>query len=381
MHIFISYSRKDISIVDDFAKMLDHDRRDIFHDVSILGGEEWWDLILDKILQCDIFIFVLSKNSRNSDACLAELNWAVGLNRYILPIRIDRIDIHSIPVLSRMQVLDYQASDLKSLKLIEQSIQSVRPRRLPIDLPLRPPMPITRLDGIAQEIASKEISLVQQEKIIKDLQAYLDNPDTQIRALFILQELHGHPDIRKSISLHIDKMLIDYSDVTSEMDSTSNRSVDQMNTVKSKLSEGDFVQDSKKDASLTTESDQLAHMIDLQQSVDNVLKNLIEYKQDRYSLSIREKMIEDRISRRRIRGYVECLDSLNRDEFTTLAKHILQGKDVINLTPLRLALMFDADPNLVRQSVQFSQRYLPVFAHRLMFKILDINEIPNPELA
>lgn len=53
---------------------------------SIPAGIDWWEAIVSGIENCDIFIFMLSEGSVNSENCLAELSYAHQLNKPIVPI-------------------------------------------------------------------------------------------------------------------------------------------------------------------------------------------------------------------------------------------------------------------------------------------------------
>jgi len=86
--IFISYSRVDRPFVQDLVKRL---RRiyigdTIWFDESLHGGQFWWTEILSQIKASDIFIYLLSRDSVESEYCLAELEEANRLQKQILPV-------------------------------------------------------------------------------------------------------------------------------------------------------------------------------------------------------------------------------------------------------------------------------------------------------
>lgn len=89
---FISYSRVDLSFVQDLYKRLQQMRpRDVIwfdkaHD-GLLGGDSWWDEILDNIADSDIFIYVLSNESVQSAYCRAEFQEARRLQKRIITIQ------------------------------------------------------------------------------------------------------------------------------------------------------------------------------------------------------------------------------------------------------------------------------------------------------
>jgi hypothetical protein len=87
-HIFISYSRADRAFVDEFVPLL----RKVYADTStwfdeaIPGGHQWWQLILNEIAICDLFIYLLSNDSLASPYCQAEFREALRLQKPFLPV-------------------------------------------------------------------------------------------------------------------------------------------------------------------------------------------------------------------------------------------------------------------------------------------------------
>src|SRR5688572_207217 len=86
MRLFISYARKDITLVNEIVQALNRTNHTIWIDESLLGGSNWWDEILDNIHQCECFVFMMTPNSSSSIYCLAELNYALAMNKPILPL-------------------------------------------------------------------------------------------------------------------------------------------------------------------------------------------------------------------------------------------------------------------------------------------------------
>lgn len=87
--IFISYSRVDKTFV---KELVDRLRRmynpgDIWYDDGLHGGDLWWEEILDQIAKADIFIYVLSNESVQSDYCQAEFTEARRLQKAIITVQ------------------------------------------------------------------------------------------------------------------------------------------------------------------------------------------------------------------------------------------------------------------------------------------------------
>src|SRR3954453_12994966 len=58
---FASYSRKDEAAVQDLIADLGRAHLSVWHDQALHGGDPWWQDILQRIRECDVFLFALSK--------------------------------------------------------------------------------------------------------------------------------------------------------------------------------------------------------------------------------------------------------------------------------------------------------------------------------
>jgi formylglycine-generating enzyme required for sulfatase activity len=90
--IFISYSRVDLPFVENLYRRIQRMRPNdkIWYDKAphgLLGGDSWWDEILDAIADADIFIYVLSNESVQSSYCHAEFQEARRLQKRIITIQ------------------------------------------------------------------------------------------------------------------------------------------------------------------------------------------------------------------------------------------------------------------------------------------------------
>ena len=74
-YIFISYSHRDSAKVLPFIAELQK-KYNVWFDEGIGFGKEWEDEIADKLLGCELFIFMVSKNSLASSNCKDEIHMA-----------------------------------------------------------------------------------------------------------------------------------------------------------------------------------------------------------------------------------------------------------------------------------------------------------------
>ncbi|MGJ3237302.1 MAG: SUMF1/EgtB/PvdO family nonheme iron enzyme [Anaerolineae bacterium] len=87
MKIFISYARINKPVCIQLVHTLNV--HEVWYDQRLYAGQHWWKEILRRLEWCDIFIYLLSKDSINSKYCRKELEIARQLGREIIPILID----------------------------------------------------------------------------------------------------------------------------------------------------------------------------------------------------------------------------------------------------------------------------------------------------
>lgn len=92
--IFASYSRADRHFVDQFIPLIRsvYGNNSIWFDEGIYGGANWWEMILDEIGECDLFIYLISNESLKSSYCQAEMQEALRLHKRILPVIVRNLD-------------------------------------------------------------------------------------------------------------------------------------------------------------------------------------------------------------------------------------------------------------------------------------------------
>ena len=79
-------------------------------DSSLRGGQTWWEEILRRIAESDVFVAIVSAHTLNSVACQRELKWALALNKPVLPVAVERLP-QALPLtLSIRQIVDYSTS-------------------------------------------------------------------------------------------------------------------------------------------------------------------------------------------------------------------------------------------------------------------------------
>ena len=88
--IFVSYSRVDGPDAEDIVRRLRdvYGHGNVWMDDDLTGSDIWWQEILDQIVACDIFLYLLSNDSVNSPYCQAEYREAYRLRKRIITAQI-----------------------------------------------------------------------------------------------------------------------------------------------------------------------------------------------------------------------------------------------------------------------------------------------------
>lgn|GEM_PF-6616969 len=187
--IFISYS----SINRDLVTLLSNDLQilesSIWFDRELTrrGGIEWWKTILEKIRECNLFIYAITPISIKSRACQREYDYALALEKRILPLMIERTPLRDIPLsVQKFQIIDYCTQDKEQLSnLITTLLKLPAPKPLPDPLPLEPEVPFDPVTVAASKVKAPTLDYNEQKQLIRDLEDLSEEEDyaTEVRAL------------------------------------------------------------------------------------------------------------------------------------------------------------------------------------------------------
>ena len=218
MKVFISYSTRNRDAVQGLANDLNgalntvspSTRNEVWYDQELVGGQDWWNAILEQVRNCDVFIFALSPHSMKSDACNRELNYAYDLQKRLLPIwvagELNAIDLPT-PLQSH-QWINYTRQDKLAFQQLLTALIELPPAQpLPDPLPATPTMPSSPLSEISHQLLADKLDRDQQIDIFYRLKEFLSQPDNARDAYRLLLRLRDHPDVRKSISEDIEALL------------------------------------------------------------------------------------------------------------------------------------------------------------------------------
>src|SRR4051812_11615080 len=216
MWLFTSYSRKDATAVEGLIADLERAHMSVWHDQALHGGDPWWQDILRRTRQCDVFLFALSTNSLTSKPCLAELAYARALGLPILPVQVGPAGNLRLTPVADIQVVDYQERTLANgVELLDAIQQAATERgRLPEPLPEAPPVPFEYLLRLGSAIGAVQLTPDQQGDFIRQLRDCLETEDDEgVRddARELLRALRRRPDITYRNVTAVDQLLADLS--------------------------------------------------------------------------------------------------------------------------------------------------------------------------
>jgi len=209
--VFVSYSRNNLDAVSQLIKHMKDCGVDIWYDQALTGGQRWWDNILTNIRECDIFVFALSPESWDSEACKSELGYVGQLGKPIIPVLIsDGININLLsPPLSEIQITDYRKRDMQAAFAVLKAINLAPPTpNLPEPLPTSPPVPVSYLSTLKDRIDCAEpLSPQDQITLLFELEEELKDGRSPAETRDLLLRLKRRDETLAKIAAKIDAAL------------------------------------------------------------------------------------------------------------------------------------------------------------------------------
>jgi hypothetical protein len=212
LSIFISYNRMSESVAKNLIndiKLLGHD---VWFDQELSGGQTWWDQILLKIRECDLFVFILNPESLKSTPCKLEFSYADSLGKTILPVIVSGEISPALlpPALSQIQFVDYKKKDRDAVFQLVRALGSISPSRpLPDPLPETPQPPISYIGSLAEQIdTTSALSYEKQCALLVDIKRELRCSGTTDDTRTLLERLKKRNDLFASIGEEIDELMV-----------------------------------------------------------------------------------------------------------------------------------------------------------------------------
>jgi len=125
-YIFVSYKRDDLERIKPVLQRINSWGYRLWYDKGIPGGAEWDALIEQKLKGCILMLFFVSRGSVESKYCRREVKYTDQLNKPILSIRIEPVELaHGLEMLlTQYQMVDASAQDFSGE--IKRALQYLR---------------------------------------------------------------------------------------------------------------------------------------------------------------------------------------------------------------------------------------------------------------
>lgn len=209
--VFVSYSRNNLDVVTQLVEDLQAVGMTAWHDQTLTGGQRWWDNILFNIRDCEIFIFALSPESWESEACRSELAYVCGLGKPILPVLVaDGINLNLLSApLHEIQVTDYRARDKGAAFALLKALNAT-PACAPLPDPLPPPpaVPVSYLGTLKERIDfDGPMSAQEQNLLFLELEEAIDEGRSPVELRELLLSLKRRDDLLAKVAVRVEAAL------------------------------------------------------------------------------------------------------------------------------------------------------------------------------
>lgn len=179
-HIFVSYSRHDLEMVDSIVGKLEKARIRVWIDRDdIKAGKTWRAQIVQAIDTCDAFVLMLSSNSTVSDNVRKEIDLAQDSGRTVFIIKLDSVT--KLPDEMRYQLVGLQYIDIQTLEVddaVKQLIDALKE-----DLTTSKPdgeRPVREAELVIQGVDPSTFGAEKQEQLINFVSELTETPDSQL---------------------------------------------------------------------------------------------------------------------------------------------------------------------------------------------------------
>jgi hypothetical protein len=209
--VFVSYNRHSESATTDLVTDLEALGHNVWLDQELSGGQVWWEKILGRIRDCDVFVFVIEPRSLTSVACTRECDYASALGKPVLPVLVaDGVSTNLLrPELAQRQIIDYRTPDRSTAFRLARAFGDLPVAvPLPSPLPSSPEVPLSYLSGIAKRVDStSNLSDDEQSALTGHLRRALRDRENADDAQVLLRRLRKRRDLLVSIAEEIDELL------------------------------------------------------------------------------------------------------------------------------------------------------------------------------
>ncbi len=210
--LFVSYARENKRDVDQLVEHLRMMGYETWVDTSLRGGQDWWEEILQRIADSEVFIAIISHAALNSTACRREFDWAETLGKPVVPVAVESLSTALPRRFVRRQIIDYAepAQRDRAALMLQGGLATLPPApALPEPLPEPPDAPLSYLTDLVDLITQgNAIDHDQQHQILVQLEPALRSTDPEERrgGIDILERLSSRRDIYADVDRTITRL-------------------------------------------------------------------------------------------------------------------------------------------------------------------------------
>jgi hypothetical protein len=210
--VFISYARANKPDIDQLVKHLGMLSYETWVDSSLRGGQDWWDEILQRIADCDVFMPIISNEALISTACRREFDWAEALSKPVLPVAVEPPPQALPGRFSIRQIVDYSEPGQRDrAAVILSGGLAIMPSAPPLPEPLPPPpaAPLSYLTGLVDLVSDPDaLDHEQQRQILIKLEPALRSVDPEERrgGRAVLERFSSRDDLFLDVGQSIDRL-------------------------------------------------------------------------------------------------------------------------------------------------------------------------------
>jgi hypothetical protein len=208
MKLFLSYGTRDTELVVSLQLDLEQFGHEVWRDVRIVGGQDWWDRICAELRECDAVVFAISPTSVRSRACQSELDYGLALRRPLLPIMILDTKLATAPAaVQATNVVPYQDRGHASVIALASALALVPVGTpLPHQLPAPPKAPMGPLAGLRDRIVvPDELVEHEQNDLVHTLRQLSDSGEDAVFELVRL--MRRRHNLYESVARDLDELL------------------------------------------------------------------------------------------------------------------------------------------------------------------------------
>jgi ubiquinone/menaquinone biosynthesis C-methylase UbiE len=209
--IFVSYHRASKDAVEALVQYLRADGHDVWFDQNLTGGQNWWNDILSKIRECEVFVAAFTQESLESRPCKCETRYAYDLKRRLLPVQLSNtVSLDSLPpYLGELQCVDYSRRDVSTFQKLQRALKLLLPAP-PLPDPLPNPPAISLLNWMRDRIESESpLERLVQSGLVSELERQFRNGESPKEITYLLQLLKKRSDLLADVMQDIDELMRD----------------------------------------------------------------------------------------------------------------------------------------------------------------------------